>query len=188
MEVWIEVFDERPDNVDRGRAQGIEGYLYMALIASSIRSLGIRHRILGRCWPVLGGEGKESPWCRCRCYAIPRDGGEGQMERRLGGRLRSPSPHGTFPFRPRVTAGLANDACRFVERAAPSSAKDDKHEAILSSRPIAKPVRKAYPHNPMFKVRLKHYYDFGQLLDSLHDHSAISSTVAQFCVSTRARL
>lgn len=56
---------------------------------------------------------------------------KGAMAHFGGGHLKmkGDSSDGTFPFRPRVTAVWANDACRFIKRAAPSSAKDDKHEA-----------------------------------------------------------
>lgn len=42
-EVWSEVFGDRPDGLSRRGAQGVEEHLYsyMALIASSTRSLGM---------------------------------------------------------------------------------------------------------------------------------------------------
>lgn len=49
------VFGDKPDDLGQGRAQGIEGYLYMALIASSTRALGIRHRKLRPAVANFGG-------------------------------------------------------------------------------------------------------------------------------------
>lgn len=81
-------------------------------------------------------------------------------------KMKGESSDGTFPFRPRVTAVWANDACRFIKRAAPSSAKDDKHEAKVKYL--------LFPyHGQASQKSLSPPSRPGQLLDRLHHHPAI---------------
>jgi len=177
------VFGDKADDVDRGKAQGVEGYMYMVL-SEAFESF--EHKIPRHSGPesrpAVASFGRRKVESMVQVLYL----GRGVMDRRsenwwtvevekgaivdsvpvadvLKGDLptTTPSSNGTFPFRLRVTA-----MWRTVHVALPSvqhhrQLKMISTKLLHTSYPRPKPVRKS----------LSSQSRAGRLLDGLHDPS-----------------